>query len=167
MKAIYGLYTTPESAQHAVDGLRKAGISDRQITIISSEPLEHYEFARKESKTWMNWIAVIGAVTGCVMAYLLLSITQRLWPIDTGGMPIVSNWTNIIIIFELTMLGAIFFTVATVLLTAGLPDLRKDKLYDPEVSDGKILVGVTNPADANSIERALRAAGHGTLKTVS
>ena len=166
MKAIYGLYATPESAQHAVDGLRKAGISDRQITIISSEPLEHYEFARKESKTWMNWIAVTGAVIGCTFAYLLLSITQRLWPIDTGGMPIVSNWTNIIIIFELTMLGAIFFTVATVLITAGLPDLRKDKLYDPEVSDGKILVGVTNPADATSIERALRAAGHGTLKTV-
>lgn len=166
MKAVYGLYPTAESAQHAVDGLRKAGISDRQITILSSEPLEHFEFAQRDSKTWMNWIAVAGAAIGCLGSYLLLSITQRVWPIDTGGMPIVTNWTNLIIIFELTMLGAIFATVATLLVTAGIPNLKRDKLYDPEVSNGKILVGVANPSDANAIERALRAAGHGTLKTV-
>jgi hypothetical protein len=166
MKAVYGLYATPELAQSAIDGLRKAGVSERQITILSSEPLEHYEFARRESKTWMNWIAVAGAVIGLTIAYLLLSITQRVWPIDTGGMPIVSHWTNMIIMFELTMLGAIFATVATLLITAGIPNLRPIRLYDPEVSNGKILVGVANPSDPMSVERALKAAGHGTLKTV-
>jgi len=166
MKAVYGLYSTPESAQHAVDTLRKAGVTDRQITIVSSEPLEHYEFAKKDSKTWMNWIAVLGAATGCTIAYLLTSITQKMWAINTGGMPIVTNWSNLIIIFELTMLGAIFATVATLLVTAGIPNLRKTKLYDPAVSDGKILVGVANPSDANTIERVLRASGRGTLKTI-
>ena len=166
MSAVYGLYPTPESAQHAVNGLRKAGIADRQITIISSEPLEHYEFGKKDSKTWMNWIAVAGAATGCLIAYLLTSVTQQLWPIDTGGMPIVTNWSNMIIIFELTMLGGIFATVAALLVTAGIPDLRRNKLYDPEVSEGKILVGVANPSDARVVERALRADGQGTLKTV-
>jgi hypothetical protein len=166
MRAVYGLYRSPESAQNAVEGLRKAGLSDRQITIISSEPLEHYEFAHRESKTWMNWIAVAGAAIGCVGAYLLTSITQKLWPINTGGMPIVTNWSNLIIIFELTMLGAIFATVITLLVTAGIPSFKKDKLYDPEVSDGKILVGVANPSDAAAIERALKAAGRGTLKTL-
>ena len=166
MKAVYGLFPTPESAQIAVDGLRRAGIADRQITIISSEPLEHYEFAKKESKTWMNWIAVSGAAFGCVGSYLLLTLTQKAWPINTGGMPIVTNWTNLIIIFELTMMGAIFSTVAALLITAGIPNFKKDKLYDPEVSNGKILVGVANPADASSIEKALKAVGHGILKTI-
>ena len=62
-------------------------------------------------------------------------------------MPIVPNWTNLIIIFEMTMLSAIIATVITLLVTAGIPS-RGGKMYDPEVSDGYILVGVENPADA-------------------
>ena len=166
MKAVYSLYPTAELAQRAVDDLRKAGISDRQITIISSEPLEHYEFAHKYKKTWINWIAVLGAAGGCTTAYLLTRITQGIWPINTGGMPIVTNWTNLIIIFELTMLGAIFATVATLLVTAGIPNLKSGKLYDPAVSDGKILVGVENPPDPGVVERALKGSGQGILKTV-
>ena len=67
----------------------------------------------------------------------------------TSGMPIVPMWTNLIIIFEMTMLSAILATVITLLVTAGLPS-RGGKMYDPEVSDGYILVGVENPADARS-----------------
>jgi len=166
MKAVYGLFSTPEAAQHAVDSLRRIGVSDRQITILSSEPLEHYEFAKKDSKTWMNWIAVAGAAIGCTFAYLLTSVTQKLWPLGTGGMPIVTNWANMIIIFELTMLGGIFATVITLLITAGIPGSRKGKLYDPEIVDGKILVGVTNPSDSGMIEGALKTVGSGILKTV-
>ena len=66
------------------------------------------------------------------------------WPLKTSGMPIVPMWTNLIIIFEMTMLSAILATVITLLITAGLPS-RGGKLYDPEVSDGYILVGVENP----------------------
>ena len=69
----------------------------------------------------MPWIAVIGAGLGLTSGYLLTSVTQRAWAINTGGMPIVSNWTNIIIMFELTMLGAVLATVLTLLLTARLP----------------------------------------------
>ena len=48
--------------------------------------------------------------------YFLTSITQQAWPIVTGGMPIVTNWSNLIIIFELTMLGAVFASVITLLV---------------------------------------------------
>ncbi len=76
------------------------------------------------------------------------------WPLKTAGMPIVPLWTNLIIIFEMTMLSAIIATVITLLITAGLPS-RGGKLYDPEVSDGYILVGVENPSDAPRLESAL------------
>jgi hypothetical protein len=165
MTAIYALYSSPEAAQHAVDGLRKAGVKDDAIAIASSEPLEHYEFGRKDAKTWIYWIAVVGAFIGMTIAYLLTSITQASWAINTGGMPTVTNWSNLIIIFELTMLGSIFATVITLLVTARVPG-RMPALYDPEVSNGKILVGVANPKDAAAIERALRAPGSGTLKTI-
>jgi len=166
VKAVYALCSTPESAQRAVDGLRAAGVADRQITILSSEPLEEYEFGKRDRETWMTWIAALGGLIGLSTGYLLTSVTQNLWPFNTGGMPIVSKWPNLIVMFELTMLGAVFATVITLLVTAKIPG-RHPELYDPEVSDGKILVGVANPRDPAIIERALRANRAGKLKTVS
>ena len=52
------------------------------------------------------------------------------------GMPIVAWWPNIVITFELTMLGAILTTVVSMLVAARLPTMKK-ALYDPAVSDGK------------------------------
>ena len=57
MSAIYGLYSDPGVAQQAVDNLRAAGVSDADITVISSEPFEHYEFGHRDAKTAMPWIA--------------------------------------------------------------------------------------------------------------
>ncbi len=78
-------------------------------------------------------------------------------------MPIVSWWPNLIVMFEMTMLGAILSTVATLLVTGRLVR-RRPTLYDPEVSSGKILVGVDNPSRAEDVERALAAAGGGPIK---
>jgi hypothetical protein len=166
MSAVYGLYPTPEAAQRAFDNLLAAGLKENEVTVMSSEPLEEYGFAARDRQTVMPWIAVVGAVIGLSGAYLLTSLTQQAWPIDTGGMPIVSNWTNIIIMFELTMLGAVFATVLTLLKTASLPS-RRPKFYDPEISQGKILVGVgtVNATAAAAIESALRAANPDALKT--
>ena len=57
MKAIYGLYTDPHVAQQAVDNLRAAGVADADITVISSEPFDHFEFGHRDAKTAMPWIA--------------------------------------------------------------------------------------------------------------
>jgi hypothetical protein len=167
MSAIYGLYSTPDDAQRAFDKLREAGISEGEITVMSSEPLEEYEFGSRDRHTVMPWIAVLGAAVGLTTAYLLTSVTQKSWAINTGGMPIVTNWTNIIIIFELTMLGAVFATVLTLLKTARLPG-RLPKFYDPEISRGKILVGVgqIDGARLATVESALKSIGVETIKTV-
>lgn len=158
MSAIYGLYSDPGAAQQAVDNLRAAGVSDADITVISSEPFEHYEFGHRDAKTAMPWIAAAAGLFGLVATYYLLGASQMSWPLRTSGMPIVPLWTNLIIIFEMTMLSAIIATVITLLMTAGLPS-RGGKLYDPEVSDGYILVGVENPSDAARLESALALGG--------
>lgn len=160
MSGVYGLFATPESAQEAFNKLIAHGVRRDEILILSSEPFEDEEFASHDRKTIMPWIAVGGAVLGLTTGYLLTSTTQQSWPINTGGMPIVSNWTNIIVMFELTMLGAVLATVITFLRTAGLPR-RLPKFYDPAVSEGKILVGVPVADDSSlsEIELSLRAAG--------
>lgn len=164
MTAVYGLYDDPHVAQQAVNNLRAAGVKDADITVISSEPFDHFEFGHRDSKTVMPWIAAAAGAAGLVLTYYLLGASQRSWPLRTSGMPIVPLWTNLIIIFEMTMLSAIIATVITLLITAGLPS-RGAKLYDPEVSNGYILVGVENPPDASRLESALALDG-GRVKSI-
>jgi molybdopterin-containing oxidoreductase family membrane subunit len=154
MSAIYGLYETPAAAQRAVDSLRSAGVDDARITIISGEPFEEYEFAHRDHSTWMWYIAAAGGVAGLVIATWLTSFTELAWPLPTGNMPIVAWWPNLIVIFELTMLGGILAAVATLLVAAKLP-AKKPRLYDPAVMDGKILVGVSEAPNDTTVERAL------------
>jgi hypothetical protein len=165
VSAIYALFSDPESAQVAVNGLRSAGVADRDITVISSEPFEAHEFFHRDKETWMFRIAGAGGAVGLAFAYWLTRTTERAWPLPTGGMPIVAMWPNLVILFELTMLFAVLSTVATLLVTARLPG-RRPTLYDPAVSEGRILVGVENPSTPlDALHRALTACG-GQLKTL-
>ena len=167
MKAIYGLYSDPDAAQNAVEGLRRAGVEDRAITVISSQPFEEYEFSRRDKPTWIFWIAAGGGVTGLCLGFLLAYMTETLWPIQTGGMPIVAMWPNIIIMFEMTMLFAILATAVALFITTELPAI-KPRVYDPEVSEGKILVAVENPPDdaLDGLAQTLRASGIDDVKTM-
>jgi Alternative complex III, ActD subunit len=167
VKALYGLYTDPDTAQRAVNGLRSAGVAEHDIMVMSSEPFEEYEFSHRDSATWLHWIAGVGGVVGLLTGYFFTSYTQLSWPLKTSGMPIVAPWPNLIIIFELTMLGAILATVITLFITAKLPS-RLPPLYDPEVTNGYILVGVQQPsADlAPRMTAALESAGQGRIRTV-
>jgi hypothetical protein len=165
MKAVYGLFGDGQSAQQAINRLRAAGIPEGEIVVMSSHPMEEYEFGHKDSKTWIWWIACAGGLVGMAAAFGLSWLTEMSWPINVGGLPTFAWWPNLIIIFELTMLGAIIATVATLVVTAGLG--RRPSFYDPEVSDGKILVGVANPSDGavRDLQAALAAQG-GQVKTV-
>jgi hypothetical protein len=167
MKAIYGLYDDPDIAQRAFDGLRRAGAADADIVVISSEPFEEHGFSHRDRGAPLYLAAMCGGLAGLVGGYLLTSLSQRAWPIKTSGMPIVANWPNIIVIFELTMLGAILATVATLLVSARL-FRHLPALYDTEVTQGYILVGVQAPAlvSAPQVASALEAAGQGRVKTI-
>ena len=168
MTAVYALYPDPDSAQLAVGGLRAAGVAERDIIVISSEPFEDYEFSHRDKATWLYWIAGLGGVIGLSAGAWLTSMTEKAWPLPTGGMPIVAMWPNLIVIFELTMLGGILATVITLLVAAKLPR-RQPTLYDPEISSGQILVGVDHPHDValETLELALTLHSGVRLKTIA
>jgi len=165
VKAVYGLYDGGQAAQQAVNRLRAAGVADRDITIMSPQPMEDFEFGHMNKKTWMWWIACGGGLLGMATAFGLAWLTETSWPINVGGLPTFAWWPNLIIIFELTMLGAILATVITLVVTARLG--RGSTIYDPAVSDGKILVGVEETSDARLHElEAVLGATPGEIKTV-
>ena len=167
MKAVYALYSDSSAAQQAVNRLRGAGVADRDITILSPYPVEDEEFGETDKATWMWWIACGGALAGFIIATALAYVTEYSWPLNVGGLPTWAWWPNLIIMFELTMLGAIVATVITLVVTASL-GRGSGKLYDPEVSDGRILVGVENPPDGkvDDLQKALAAPPGAVVKTV-
>jgi hypothetical protein len=165
VKAVYGLYATGQAAQQAVNRLRAAGVADRDITIMSPQPMEDFEFGHMNRKTWMWWIACGGGLLGMSTGLGLSWLTETSWPIDVGGLPIFAWWPNLIITFELTMLGAILAAVVTLIVSARLG--RSSTIYDPAVSDGMILVGVEGAEDSRlrEVETVLGAAP-GEIKTM-
>jgi Alternative complex III, ActD subunit len=158
MKAVYGLYADGDSAQQAFNRLRAAGVAPADITVLTAQPMEEFEFGNLDRATYMWWFACLGGLIGMSTGFGLSYLTEHAWEIDVGGLPIFAWWPNLIIIFELTMLGAITATVVTLIVTALLP-VRGRTLYDPEVTDGKILIGVENPPDSAvaELERSLAA----------
>jgi Protein of unknown function (DUF3341) len=165
MKAIYALYADPESAQLALNALRAAASSDlkfdaRQIVVVSGEPHEGYAFADEHATGSPYRWAVLGAAVGGTCGYLLTTLSQKSYPILTGGMPLSPVWTNGIIVYEMIMLGAILTTLVVLLIGAGLPNFR-GVITDPEIGTGKILVGVVDPPDNSQaeLEKRLREAG--------
>ena len=169
MKALYALYAEPEAAQRALDALRAASselkLDPKQIVVISGEPHEGFEFTDEHhTSTPYRW-AVLGAVVGGTSGLLLTTLSQKSYPIPTGGMSLTPAWTNGIIVYELIMLGAILTTLIVLLVGAGLPNF-KGVITDPEVWAGKILVGVVD-APENSIsevEKRLLQAGASQVK---
>ncbi len=164
MNALYGLFGDPATAQKAFDALRqegaRLGLDPASVVVISSEPYDGYEFSHAHSRSYMFPIAALGGILGGLGGYWLAAYTQTAYPLVTGGMPIVTSWTNGIVVYEMTMLGAILTTLVTLLITAGLPKI-KPGLYDPEIWNGRILVGVADPpADARrDLESKLRVSG--------
>jgi hypothetical protein len=169
MRVIYGLYADPEAAQRAVDALHAAcselKFDERQIVIVSGEPHEGYDFADSHLTSLPYRWAVLGAAIGALGGYLLTTLTQKTYPIHTGGMPITPPWTNGIIIYELTMLGAILITFIVLLRGARLPNF-KGVIQDPEIWLGKILVGVADPLESSQpiLEKCLLLAGATEIK---
>lgn len=167
MKAVYGLYDDGQSAQQAFNRLRSAGIAPADITVLTAQPMEEFEFGNLDKATYMWWFACLGGLIGMATAFGLAYITEHSWEMNVGGLPIFAWWPNLIIIFELTMLGAISATTITLIITALLPTKGRT-LYDPEVTDGKILIGVENPPDSAvaDLERSLGAPPNARVKTV-
>jgi hypothetical protein len=167
MKPVYALYSDGHAAQKAVTALRKAGFTDGEITVITGEPMEDFEFSHIGHRNPLWYVASFGGLVGLLASTWLTRFTELDWPINVGNMATVAWFPNLIVIFEMTMLGAILATVGTLIVTSGL-GRRRPAFYDPEVTHGKIFVGVENPREGSmpDVEKALLSTPGVSLKTV-
>ena len=116
-------------------------IQPRDIEVISPEPIPEIE-SLIAGKSRLPVFAIAGALTGAAAGFMLASTTARLYPISTGGMPIVSLLPVGIVTYETMMMFAVLFSLAGLLFEAGLPRMSpvESELYSRDLSDGGVLV---------------------------
>jgi len=157
---ILGVFATIEEAARAVDRLVSSGISEQDITSLTSVPYPSGVLVnvrqRHKSHRWTLFCGALGAVSG----FLLAAGTAWLYPLQTGDKPIISVFPVGIITYELMMLMAIIGTLLGMFRDMQLPDISRHA-YAPEIADGHIgiLVLSASPEVSQRVEEVLEDAG--------
>ena len=110
---------TAEEARQAVERLLRRQVQPRDIEVISSEPIHEVE-SLLAGKSRLPIFVLTGAFLGIIAGGALASATALLYPLRTGGMPILSFLPIGIVTYEAMMLFAILFSLGGLLLEAKL-----------------------------------------------
>lgn len=159
MTQMLGLFKEAEKAAAATEALEKVGYGSDNFDILTGSPYPEGAFGEREVKHRLYVFPFIGAILGLSTAILLTTGTQLAFPLVTGGKPILSIPTMLIIAYEGTMLGAILFTVLGIFFESRIPNFKLG-LYDPRITEG--YVGVTLECEedrVNSVEQLFKRAG--------
>src|SRR5438093_10501069 len=140
--AVLGLFRDAESAAQAMDGLRAAGIPGRDLKVLSDTAYPEGAFGEDHESHRLYVFPFLGAACGITVGLLETIGTQLVYPIVTGGKPLLTIPPMINVMYDGTMLGAILFTVVGIIFESRLPDLGRMP-YDPRISEGYLGVLVT------------------------
>jgi mono/diheme cytochrome c family protein len=148
---LLGLLHEASPTADAIEQLHEFGVSDDQITILSSIPYRPEILGRPKPTRRVGLISLIGAVLGLLTGVFLTAGIFLLYPLIQGGQPIVPIPPTLIVLFEATMLGtmwAAFFG----LLHANVFPIFKSQVYDPRITEGHI--GIVVRVDESQAEEA-------------
>jgi hypothetical protein len=146
---VLGIFDDPAKAVAAVETLRADRLGD--VTAYAPTLDHRIDAALGPRKSPVRVFTLVGGILGCATGFGFPIYTVLAWPIITGGKPIVTIPTFVVIAFELTILFAALSTVLGFLIYSGLPNLRSRTLYDPRFSEdrwGVLIVCAKERADA-------------------
>jgi len=133
------IFKEVDHAVHALDELRRMGIAEEDMEVVSGLPFSHQILGRPEQKSRVPLFALSGFVFGFVVSVVLNLGTPLLYPVIVGGFPLLSIPPTIILTFEISMLGLMVFTFLGVLWENRFPKLKPLE-YPKKVSDGYIAI---------------------------
>jgi Alternative complex III, ActD subunit len=143
---LLALFPDIDPASAAIDKLRQMGIGDKEIDVISGIPFHENMLGRPKIATFIPRLALAGAIAGLLVAVFLIFGTPTLFPLHTGGQPLLPYPPLIIVGFEMTMLGLMGIAFLGVFLASHFPAYEPVD-YDTEISDGKIAIVFQCPGD--------------------
>jgi hypothetical protein len=157
---VLGIFTDIEGAGRGVEGLVRAGFTEKQITSLTSVPYPDGVLVKTDRRSWFHWLALVGGIAGAGAGFSLSAGTAWLYPVQTGDKPIIAFYPTGIIAFEIAVLFAIVGTLMGMFLEMRLPSFGK-RPYDPAIAEGCIGIIVSLPAGEQSrrAEEIMKEAG--------
>lgn len=157
--SLLAVFPDIDPAAHAVEELRRLGLQDGDINVISGIPVTEAMLGRPRQWSNVPRLALGGMVGGFLIGAFFAFGTPSLYPIHVGGQPLLPGAPSIVVLFEMTMLGMLAATFLGVFLDSRFPSYSP-KEYVPEISDGKIAVFFECPAEKEQkFSQALAALG--------
>lgn len=144
-QGVMASYDYLDATLEAIHALRERGFEE--ITAFAPFPEHHIEEALGYSASPVRLFTLVGGLTGAATGFALTAFTSLDWPIVTGGKPILSMPAYVTIAFETAILFGVLFTVIGVFWNMRIPDIRRQVVYDPEVTAGRFGVYVTAAGD--------------------
>jgi Protein of unknown function (DUF3341) len=155
-----------EPASRGVEKLQELGVSDDDMNVISGVPVKNTILGRPPAITYVSRIGLFGSILGMFLGIFFIYGIPYLYPLLVGGQPIFPVPQGFIITFEMTMLGLMGFSFLGMFIDSGFPSYTP-KEYTPEVSDGKIAVLFSCPAnEQEKFIDALKEAGAESIEPV-
>lgn len=143
---VMGSFYDVEPTADALDALHGLGITDEQISIMSSLPYAANILGRAPVRTRLPLISLVSAVLGLLVGIFFTVITPNLYIIRVGGQPIVPFPPTLLLLYEFIMLFLIVGTFGGFLVLNHFPSSEPHH-YDPKVNDGRISILVQCPPD--------------------
>jgi hypothetical protein len=145
---VLALFSDFEAAAHAIAALRESSLKGFKMRdVMLKSPIDHPECAEElgERPVYIQLFTLMGAVLGSSLGFLAISSAQaNFLRQPRGGFPIVPVPPNMVITYELFILGAVFFTIIACYVVFALHH-DKDVLYSEDISVDKI--GILVKAD--------------------
>src|SRR6202142_1198690 len=135
------LFNDFEEAARAIADLRESSIKGfkmRDVTLKS--PIDHPECAAElgPRPVYIQIFSLMGALLGSSLGFLAISSAQaNFLRQPRGGFPIVPLPPNMVITYELFILGPVFFTIIACYVVLALHH-QKNVLYNAAISIDKI-----------------------------
>lgn len=146
---LLALYNNFDEAEQVVRELRNSNIQGFNAAddMVVKSPIEHPEVEEflGPKPVKVQWFTLFGATLIGSLGFLWVSSTQaNFFSQMKGGKPIVPLPPDMVLTYELFILGGVYITVLGFLICAGLP-ARRSPLYSAKVSEDQI--GILVKAD--------------------
>ena len=151
---LMGLFQDLERTADTLDQLRVLGISDQDITILSSLPYSSKALGRPAIKTKLPIISLTSAAAGLLVGLFFTVVTPYLYVIRVGGQPVVPTPTTAVLVYAFTMLFLILGTFLGVVFLNTSPSATSQH-YESSLTDGRIGLLFQCPGDQKEAARKI------------
>ncbi len=156
---LLALYNNFDEAEAVVKELRTTTIKGFNVNddLTIKSPIEHPEVEEflGDKPVNVQWFTLVGATLGGLLAFFLIAGSQaNFYSQMKGGKPIVPIPPDMVLTYEMFILGGVYITVLGFLICAGLP-ARRSPLYSAKVSEDQIGILVKSEDSAASTLRAI------------